>query len=135
MTRGRRRNQEVSDRGESSGNIGAAGTDPEHNMKARTQIINECARQMNTIKEKRSALNEEASEIRKRLKDAGIGLEAFDFAQKVEARSDDDRQAFLDDIREQFRARGLGFQSDMGFPEAAASDSAPDYMGDPAGTA
>lgn len=112
MARGRKRDQEVSDTGSSSAGMGSAGTSAEHNVKARREIINECASQMLGIISERQELNERAGEIRERLKNAGIDNKAFMFALRVQQMGDD-RDTYLDGLRENFKALGIGQQGSL----------------------
>lgn len=86
----------------------------ESNAQARDVIIQECASSMRDIKRQRAELNEEAAGIRERLKNAGINKAAFEAALRI-ADMDDDaaRDDYLDGLRENFRAMGIGFQAEM----------------------
>lgn len=81
-----------------------------HNAAAREDIQRECRAGFRGIMAKRAELNEEAGELRKRLRDAGINVEGFMFALKVGEREQDDRDAFMDGLRESFQAMGIGEQ-------------------------
>lgn len=102
---------------------------PAPNSNARYNIISECAHQMNEVKAARADLNEQASDIRQRLRDADISVEAFNFACKVADRDQDDRDSFLDGVREQFMARGIGTQGTL-FPagNGEADDPRPGFL-------
>jgi ribosome modulation factor len=80
-----------------------------HNSKERAKIIQTCAEQMRGIKATRKELNEDAGEIRQRLKDAGIPTEAFDAALRLADMEDiAARDTFLDGLRESAEALGIG---------------------------
>jgi hypothetical protein len=93
--------------------LGAQGTRLGHNLKARAEITNECAAGMRAIKAERQELNERAGDIRQRLKDAGISVEAFNYAQRIAEKDGEDRDAYMDAVHEQFMARGIGHQADL----------------------
>lgn len=93
--------------------LGAAGTDPQHNAKARTEIIHECAQQMLQIKKERADLNERAGEVRQRLKDANIQTAAFDYALRVAGMEDAARDAYMDSLKECFAGMSIGEQLDF----------------------
>lgn len=95
-----------------------------HNIASRAAILQECARGFRDIRAKRAALNEEGGEIRKRLRDAGLNVEGLMFALAVEAREQDDRDVYLDAVRESFAALGIGEQGSL-FVDDPASDQAP----------
>lgn len=111
--------------------LGAAGTDPQHNAKARTEIIHECAQQMLQIKKERADLNERAGEVRQRLKDANIQTAAFDYALRVAGMEDAARDAYMDSLKECFAGMSIGEQLD--FITAAENSSKPIGGDAPAG--
>ncbi len=75
---------------------------------------------MRAIKAERAELSDRAGDVRTRLRDAGISVEAFNYAQRVAEKDGDDREAYMDAVHEQFMARGLGHQAD--FFKAPADD-------------
>jgi len=89
-----------------------------HNVGDLKKIICECAQQMGEIKAERAELNERAGDIRTRLRDAGVQNKAFDFACKVAEMEEEARADYLDSLRINFDALGVGAQSEM-FMEAA----------------
>lgn len=110
--------------------LGAAGTDPQHNAKARTEIIHECAQQMLQIKKERAELNERAGEVRQRLKDANIQTAAFDYALRVAGMEEAARAAYMDSLKECFAGMQIGEQLD--FITAMGEDDKPERGDAPA---
>jgi len=90
-----------------------------HDVNDLKKVIRECAKEMAEIKSERSDLNERAGDIRKRLTEAGVQTKAFDFACKVQAMEQEARDDYLDSLRINFDALGVGAQSEM-FQEAAS---------------
>ena len=90
-----------------------------HNVNDLKKVIRECAKEMGEIKGERAELNERAGEIRERLRNAGVQTKAFDFACKVREMEQEARDDYLDSLRINFDALGVGAQSEM-FQEAAA---------------
>lgn len=85
----------------------------EHNSKERAKIISECGTQMKSIMSQRKDLNEEASEIRERLRDNGIDVKSFMAALRLSEMDDTNaRDNYLDGLKESFRALGMGGQLD-----------------------
>ena len=111
------------------------GASPEGTMGARHNIANlevvikECAAAMLMIKRERGGLNERAGDIRTRLKEAGVQTAAFDFALRVQDMEQEARSSYLESLRVNFDALGIGSQGTMGFPEASkpnGEDQAPE---------
>lgn len=94
------------------------GPGPQHNMDARKVIIQECASGMREINTERADLNERAGDIRTRLRDAGIDVKSFMVALKLEDMAKDDRETYLDNLREHMAALGIGEQGSL-FPDPA----------------
>ena len=92
-----------------------------HNVKELHKVIRECAHAMVDIKRRRQELNEEAGDIRKRLKDHGIQTDSFDFAVRQMEREPEARNTYLNDIQVAFEALGIGGQGDL-FPKAEESE-------------
>lgn len=92
---------------------GGALHDPQHNVADLNKLIRECARDMAEIKKERSALNERAGDIRKRLKDAGVQTAAFDYAFRVQQMEAEARNEYIDALRINFEALGIGGSVDM----------------------
>ena len=84
-----------------------------HNVGDLNKLIRECANEMAEIKGERAALNERAGDIRKQLTDAGVQTKAFDFACKVAGMEQEARDEYLDSLRINFEALGVGAQSEM----------------------
>ena len=111
----------------SAGNGKANGEDGPtkgHNVKELKKVIRECAQTMVRIKKERKELNEEAGDVRKRIKEHGIQPDSFDFAVKQLEREPEARKTYIDDINIAFEALGIGGQVDM--IEATGADSADD---------
>ena len=87
----------------------------EHNIADINKLISECAGQMIDIKEERKALNERAGKIRTRLRDAGVQTKAFEFALKVSSMEPEAKDEYLDSLKVNFMALGIGAQGDL-FP-------------------
>lgn len=102
---------------------GGALHDPQHNVADLKKLIRDCARDMVEIKRERSELNERAGEIRQRLKDAGVQTAAFDFAVRVQQMEAEARNDYIDALRINFEALGVGESADMFAPmdETAAA--------------
>lgn len=90
--------------------------DPKHNVKNLNKLIRECAGQMVEIKRQRAELNEQAGEIRQRLKDSGVQTAAFDYAVRVSQMEQEARGEYIDSLRINFEALGIGGQGDL-FPD------------------
>lgn len=84
-----------------------------HNIGDVTKIIRECAAAMNDIDNKRAELNEEAGDIRTRLKDAGVQTKAFDYARRLYKMEQEARGSYMDDLRLSMEALGMGEQGDF----------------------
>ena len=89
-----------------------------HNVADLKKVICECAHEMVEILGERKEINERAGDIRKRLTDAGVQTKAFDFAVKIQQMEQEARDDYLDSLRINFDALGIGAQSEM-FQEAA----------------
>lgn len=86
----------------------------DHNVKARNEIIFECATEMTLIQTKRGELNDRAGNIRTRLKDSSIDVASFMAALRIANMADAEvRDAYLDGLREAFEALGVGAQLSM----------------------
>lgn len=84
-----------------------------HNIADLNKLIRNCANEMRDIKKQRQELNEIAKDIRKRLRDAGVTVAAFDYALRVADMEAEPRQEYVDQLRVNFEALGIGQQSDM----------------------
>ena len=89
-----------------------------HDVADLKKVIRECASEMVEIMGERKELNERAGDIRKRLTEGGVQTKAFDFALKVQQMEQEARDDYLDSLRLNFDALGVGAQSEM-FKEAA----------------
>ncbi len=85
----------------------------DHNVANLTKMIKDCAGEMIKIKGERRGLNERAGDIRTRLRDAGQAPQALDFAIRLLEMDDDGREAYLESLRLDFAALGIGGQGDM----------------------
>ena len=97
-------------------------TNAKHNIANLNKVIKECAGEMIQIKRERGGLNERAGDIRTRLKEAGVQTAAFDFALRVQDMEQEARDSYLESLRVNFEALGIGGQGDM-FPAAAESEA------------
>lgn len=86
----------------------------------RNALIQECAQDMLEIKRQRAELNEQAADIRERLRDAGVQTRAFDYALRVQQMEQEARDEYMDSLRESFGALGIGGQ--LNFLDAAESE-------------
>lgn len=77
------------------------------NAEARDGIITECAEGLARIRATRRGLNEEAADIRKRVKDAEISTEAVDRGVRLLEREEEAREAYLEQEQLVFAALGL----------------------------
>ena len=93
-----------------------------HNVANLEKVIKECAAEMSKIKTERFGLNERSGEIRKRLREAGVQTAAFEFALKVQDMEQEARDSYLDSLRVNFEALGIGSQGDMFVGDAKAED-------------
>lgn len=82
------------------------------------KVIQDAAKQMLNIRARRRELNAEAGEIRKTLKDAGVQTRAFDFSVRLMEMEQEGRDEYIDNLRQNFAALGIGEQGAL-FPEAA----------------
>lgn len=95
---------------------GADSANKQHNVKEINKVIRECATEMTRIKAARQELNEQAGDIRERLRDAGVEVSSFNFALRVRDMEDEARANYIDWLRVSFEALGVGAQG-MLFPE------------------
>ena len=103
---------------------GAEGATAGHNAQARSTIMAECAGRMRGIKASRAELNEDASAIRKRLRDNGIDVKSWEAALRMADMGDETaRDTYIDGLREAMSALGVGAQGDL-FPGSAPADAA-----------
>ena len=102
----------------------------EHNSKARKQIIRECADEMRGIKAQRKELSEQASDIRERLRNAGIDVKSFEAALRLVDMDDSEaRNVFMDGLSEAWEAIGIGGQLDwIDAAEKAEEDVRPRHL-------
>lgn len=125
--------------GSNEDDISAETQAAQHNAGMRKDIMRDCAQSMRRIIAQRKELNEEAGDIRKRLRDCDINVKAWEAALRLSDMDDDEaRNSYLDGLREAFEAIGTGQMVSMFSDEemgAAVRKGAPDYLSEPAGTA
>ena len=106
------------------------GANKDHNVGDLKKLISDCAGEMNDIDDERKGLNERAGEIRKKLKDSGVQIPAFEFARKLHNMDVDARDEYLDSLRINMEGMGLGGQGtlfiDEGHSEAAHGVNQPE---------
>ena len=90
----------------------------DHNVANINNVIRECASKMIQIKKERGGLNERAGDIRERLTKAGVQTKAFDFAIKLQDMEQEARESYLESLRLNFDALGVGMQGDIFAPMA-----------------
>ena len=84
-----------------------------HNVADVNKLIRDCASSFLDIKKQRKELNEEAADIRERLRESGVQTKAFDFAVRVMEMEAEAQAEYLDNLRVNFEALGIGAQSEM----------------------
>lgn len=103
----------------------------EHNSASRKKIMSECAHQMREIKSQRAELNEQASDIRSRLRDNGIDVKSFEAALRLADMEDEGaRDVYIDGLREAFAALGIGQQLSMFDGDDDGDDVRPAFLKD-----
>ena len=102
---------------------GSESANKSHNVKELTKLIRSCATEAVEIKRERQALNERASDIRKRLRESGVETKAFDFAVRLKEMEGEAQGNYIDWLKVSFEALGIGAQADM-FPKAEAGATA-----------
>lgn len=130
--------------------LGAKGTAAEVDAGERKRIIAECVGGWRDIVKERQALNEQAGEIRERLRNAKIDPKAVLHAVRLAEMEDQAARAgYVDDLHLTFEALGLGEQLDWIKAHERRQDEAGDAadvrprflrgkradVGEPAGTA
>ena len=97
-----------------------------HNMGARRDVIRSVCREVVTLEKKRDEINAEIGAVKqKKIKgDLGMKIGDFNAALRVYRLEDDDRDQFLDTMRETFSALGVGKQLDF-LKEMEAHDDRP----------
>ena len=131
----------------------ADGAAVEFKANDRAKVIRDCAKAFRAINAQRQSLNEEAADIRERLKDCGIDVPSFQAALRISDKETEARDTFLGGLQESLDAMGLGGQLDFisamekvdaaedkpdTFEEdapKAASPSKPAFLQEPAGNA
>jgi uncharacterized protein (UPF0335 family) len=86
------------------------GVNKDHNVADLNKLICGCAEEMARIDDERSELNEQAGDIRERLKNSGVQPEAFKFACKLKKMEVEARNEYLDNLRLVNSALGIGEQ-------------------------
>ena len=94
---------------------GAPSANRDHNMKARAEIMMEVAAGLDRVDDERKLQNEEARELRKRLKENGISKAEFEYMRRLRTKEPDDIDNTLDNLREAARALLPGQQGKL-FP-------------------
>lgn len=92
----------------------------EHNSGNLKELIQQCAREIEGIRDERAELNERARDIRTRVDDAGISKPAFDYACRLYRMEQEARDSYMDSLKLCFDSLGIGGQGDM-FPEDQAA--------------
>lgn len=90
----------------------------EHNVGDLKKLISDCTREMNGIDDERSELNERAGDIRTKLRDSGIQVEAFNFSRKLHKMDTEARDEYLDSLRLNMEGMGIGGQGTLFIDEA-----------------
>ena len=104
--------------------LGAAGTAPETNMDAVHRVIDECAAGFRRITAERKELNEQAGDLRERLRDAGIDPKPFMAALRVADFEDQAaRNEYMTAYQITYERLATGGQMDW---VAAVANQAPD---------
>ena len=85
----------------------------EHNSGDLKMLIQQCAREIEGIRDQRKELNEEAAAIRKRVDEAGISKPAFDYACRLYRMEQEARDSYMDSLALCFDSLGIGGQADM----------------------
>ena len=84
-----------------------------HNVANLNKVIKRSAVDMLQIKRERGGLNKRAGDIRTRLKDAGVQTKAFEFAIRLQDMEQEARDSYLESLRLNFDALGIGGQGEM----------------------
>lgn len=99
------------------------GANKDHNVKDLNKLVSESAREMLAINAQRSGLNVQASEIRKKLREAGIQTKAFDYALKISEMEAEGRDSYMDSLRLCWGGLQIGEQLDWLAGAATAPDT------------
>jgi uncharacterized protein (UPF0335 family) len=84
-----------------------------HNSAARDRVQRECDAEMRDIETARAGLNEQAGEIRQRLRDAGVDVKVWMNVRKIKNIEDDtEREAYIDNFKESWKALKVGEMPD-----------------------
>lgn len=82
------------------------------NQKAQDDIIKECAAEFKRIDAARKELNDEAKEVRKRLKNIGIDHNAFRGVEKLRDMEQEARNKYMEDLTQVYSVLGISGQLD-----------------------
>ena len=93
----------------------------EHNVADIKKLVRDCASEMNRIDEERKELNEQAGDIRQRLKDAGVQVAAFNFSRRLDKMEAEARNEYLDSLRINMESMGIGSQGTLFLNEATTA--------------
>lgn len=85
----------------------------DHNSGDVKKLIQQCAREMEGIRNDRAELNERAADIRKRVDEAGVSKPAFDYACRLYRMEQEARDNYMDSLALCFESLGIGGQGDM----------------------
>ena len=91
-----------------------------HNVANIKKLIQNSAREVVDIKKQRTELNEQMADIRKNLRESGVQPKAFDFAVRLMEQEAEARAEYLDNLRINFEALGIGHQAEMFETDEAA---------------
>ena len=86
-----------------------------HNSGDIDKLIQDSAVAMIAIVDQRKQLNDQASEIRKKLREAGVQTRAFEFAVRVHQMEDEARGSYVEWLKVGFSALGISQQGTL-FP-------------------
>ncbi|GEM_PF-3322121 len=111
-----------------------ASPNTQHNVQARKDIMRECKQVADDVDKVRLDQNKIMAGVRERLREAGISVEAFNYARKVANRDSDDRDAYLENVRESLQALGVGMQGTF-FPDAGDRPKRPAHLSEVEGAA
>lgn len=96
------------------------GANKDHNVGDLKKLIAGCTQQMNGIDAERKELNERANDIREKLRNSGIQVAAFDFSRKLDKMETEARDDYLDSLRINMEAMGIGGQGTLFMNEASS---------------
>lgn len=85
-----------------------------HNSEARAEMIRNACRDLANMEAERQAIGKRISELKQKTVKGSLGMKISDFnmAYRLYGLEDDDRDQFIDTLRETFTALGIGAQLD-----------------------